>query len=96
MDNKSDEQFIIMQAIIEANKQEMKSNKKDPNEKIMKLTEDFKEILASITDQINTLKYSPTQKDSTNPPYHNTVVPAYRRDPPLDGGKSEKMVVCGL
>ena len=27
MDNKSDEQFIIMQATIEANKKEMKSNK---------------------------------------------------------------------
>ena len=38
MDKKSDEQFIIMQVEIEAKKQEMKSNKKDSDEKMMKLT----------------------------------------------------------
>ena len=38
IDNKSDEQFIIMQAAIESNKQDMKPNKQDYEEKIMKLT----------------------------------------------------------
>ena len=33
MDNKSDEQFIITQAAIESNKQDMKSNKQDSDEK---------------------------------------------------------------
>ena len=33
MENNSDEQFIIMQAAIEANKQDMKSNKQDSDEK---------------------------------------------------------------
>ena len=47
MDKNSDEQFIIMQAAIEANNQEMKSNKKDSNEKIMKLTEDLKSMIVS-------------------------------------------------
>ena len=53
MDNKYGEQFIIMQAAI-------KANKKDYDDKILKLTEDFKAMLAAITDQINTLEYFPT------------------------------------
>ena len=39
MDNKSDEQFIIMKAAIEDNKQEMKSNKQDYDEKMAILSE---------------------------------------------------------
>ena len=42
MDNKTDEQFIIMQATIEENKQDMKSNEQDYDKKRMNLTEDFK------------------------------------------------------
>ena len=48
MDKNYDEQFIIMQYTIEANMKEMKSNKQDSDDKIMKLTETFKAILASI------------------------------------------------
>ena len=40
MDNRSDEQFIFVQARIESNKKEMKSNKQDSDEKIMKVTKD--------------------------------------------------------
>ena len=47
MDNNSDEQFIIMQAAIEYNKQEIKANKQDSDDKMMNLTEDFKPMLAS-------------------------------------------------
>ena len=39
MENKSDEQFIIMKAVIEANKQEMKANNQDSDEKMTKLSE---------------------------------------------------------
>ena len=46
MDNKSDEQFIIMQAATEANKQEMKSNKQYSDEKLKFIPEDFKAMLA--------------------------------------------------
>ena len=60
MDNNSDEQFIIMQSTIESNKQEMKANKQHSDEKMVKLAEDFKAMLAAITDHINTLKYSST------------------------------------
>ena len=47
-------------------------------------------MLASITYQINTLKYLPTQKNSPKPPNHTNVVRNNRRAPPLDGGKSMK------
>ena len=40
----------------------MKFNKQGSDEKMMKLIEDFKEMLAEITDKINTLKYFPTHK----------------------------------
>ena len=39
MDKNPDEQFIIIKAAIDSNKQEMKSNKKDSDEKMMKITE---------------------------------------------------------
>ena len=38
MENKSDEQVIIIQATIESNMQDMKSNKQDSNEKMTKFT----------------------------------------------------------
>ena len=37
-------------------------------------------------DQINTLKYSPEHKDTSNPTDPTNGVLANRRDPPLDGG----------
>ena len=67
MDNKYDEQFIIMKSAIEFNKQEMKSNRQDSDNKMMKLTKYVKVMLAEITDHINTLKSSPTYKYSPNP-----------------------------
>ena len=42
MDNKSNEQFIIMKSAIESNKQDMKYDKQDYYEKMMNLIEDFK------------------------------------------------------
>ena len=45
MDTKSDEQLTIIQSEIEANKQYMKANKKDSDDKITKFTEDFKAML---------------------------------------------------
>ena len=95
MDNNCDEWFIIMQASIEANKQKKKANNQDSDDKTMKLKEDFKAMIASsiisIMDHINTLKSSPTRKDSPKPPEHTTVVPETRRDPPLDSGQYKKI-----
>ena len=45
MDSNSDEHFIIVQAAIEADNQETKSNKQDSNEKMMKLTKYSKAYL---------------------------------------------------
>ena len=42
MDKISDEQFIIMQSKIEVNKQYTKANNQDPDDKMMKIIEDFK------------------------------------------------------
>ena len=39
MENKSDGDFIIMKAAIETNKQEVRSNKKDSDLKMMKFKE---------------------------------------------------------
>ena len=44
----------------------MKAKNQDSVEKMMNLTEEFKAMLASIMDHINTLKSSPTQKDCIN------------------------------
>ena len=52
---------------------------------MMKLTEDFKAMLAAITDQINNFKSLPTQKDPPKPPDPNNVVLNNRRAPTLDG-----------
>ena len=58
----------------------------------MNITKDFKTILIALMDQINTMKYFPTQKNSTKPLEPTIVVPDNRRDPPLDGGHSTKVV----
>ena len=95
MDNNSDEQFIIVHAVIEANKQGLKSNKQDSDGKIMNITEYFKSMLSSpitsITDKIKSFKSSPTQKNSPNPLVSTTMVPANRMSSPLDGGQSMKI-----
>ena len=48
-------------------------------------------MLTEITDQINNLKYSPTQKDTPSPTYPTNVVPTNSSDPPLDGWQSTKI-----
>ena len=73
MDNKSDKQFIIMQASIETKKQYMRANKQDYDNKMTKFTEELKTKLAAIKYHINNLKSSPTQKYSQNPPEPITV-----------------------
>ena len=48
MYNKSNEKFIIMQAKLEATKQEMKNNKQVSDEKMRQFTVKFKTMLALI------------------------------------------------
>ena len=54
-------------------------------------TEDFKAMLKEIPEQINTLKYLSSKNHSPKTTDPTTVLPANRRDPPLDGGQSVKI-----
>ena len=79
----------------------MKSNKKESDEKMMKLTEYLKVITAStivsIMDQIKIQKYLSAEKDSPKPQENTTVFPDNRRAPPLDGGQYTKIGgICNL
>ena len=94
MDKKSYEQLLTIQATIETNRQETDEKKIETDEKITKITEDLKVFTATITsmmDQTNNSKFSPSQKDTSTPPDPTTVVPANRRDPPLDRGHYTKI-----
>ena len=60
MENKSEEQLILMQATIENNKQEMKAEMKS-------ITETLKVFTKFMMDQTNIPKSSPTPKESMYP-----------------------------
>ena len=80
---------------IEVNKQNMKSNKQEYDEKLIKLIEDFKEMLAStitsMMDHINNSKSLPAQSNQPKPQEPTTAVPSKKRDPPSDDGQSTKI-----
>ena len=76
MQNKSDGNFIIMQAAFEDYKQ-------DSDDKMTKLSEEFKTMFAVLSNQIKTMSSSTTQKATYTPTEPTTVVPANRRDTPL-------------
>ena len=88
MENKSEEQFILMQATIENNKQEMKA-------KMKSITETLKVFTTCMMDQTNIYKYSLTQKYTSTRPYPTTLVPTNRRYPSLKGDTLPKLVPCG-
>ena len=81
MDSKSDYQLLIMQSSIEANRQ-------DYDEKMKKLKEDLTAMITSMMYEIKILEYSPDKKDSPKSQDPTTLVPANKRDPPLEGGHS--------
>ena len=89
MNNKSDDHLPVIKAKIEA-------NRKDYDEKIMKLTEYLTEMISSMMDQIKISKFSPDNKDSPKAQDTTTLAPDNNRDLPLEGGHSTKMVACGL
>ena len=84
MDNNSDYQLLIMQAIIESNNQYS-------DDKIKKLTADLTGIIASMMDQIRISTSSPDKKDSQKAQDSTTVVPANKKSPPMEGGHSTKI-----
>ena len=77
MYNKSDDQLLVMQDKIEA-------NRKYYNDKMKKLTEDLTSMITSMVDQIKISKSSTDRKDSQKYQYHTTVVLANKRYPPLE------------
>ena len=79
MNNNSDEQLLITQATIEA-------NRKENDEKMNNLTEDLTEMITSMTDHIKIYKYSPDQKYSPNIQDPTTAVLDNNRAPLLEGG----------
>ena len=91
MDNKSDEQFLIIQATINDNKQDTDEKKMNTDEKLTQITENIKVLTAFMMDQTNNSKLSPAHKDTLTPPNPTTLVPATRRDPTLYGGHSTKI-----
>ena len=73
----------------------MKAKNQGSDYKIMKFTEDLKEMIesaiTSMMDQIKMSKSSSSQKDFPKPLETTTVVPDNRRDPPLEVGHSTKI-----
>ena len=49
MDSKSDEHFLIIQSIFKANSQETDEKQMSTDEKLSKVTEDLKVLIANIT-----------------------------------------------
>ena len=74
----------------------IKANKQDYDDKMKKLAADFTGIIASMMDQIKISKSSPDKKYSPKSQYLTTVVPSNKKDPPLEGRHSTKMVACGI
>ena len=103
MDTKFDDQFLVIEATIESNKQESNKNHKDTAEKITVITEHQKEntktlkqILAEMKKYKNSIsKSSPNQKDTLTPPDPTTKVQTNRRAPPLEEESQKILVACG-
>ena len=88
---KSYEQFLVIEATIKSNKQEADEKQMKTDDKLTLLTENLQVFTSFMMDHTNISKSSPAQKDTSTPPYPITVVPANRRDPPLEGGHSTKI-----
>ena len=98
MDNKSDEQVLIIQATIEANKQEadekqinIDQKQMKTDEKLTQITETPKVLKAFMVCQTKNQESSPAHKDTSTPLEPTTLVPANRRAPSLEGVDSTKI-----
>ena len=99
MAKKSDEQLIIIQAAIETKKQElkaeMKSNKKDSDEKMTQFTENLNILTAFMMDQTNISKSSQTHKYTLtlwNLPQWSQITRGLHH---FKGDTLPKLVACG-
>ena len=85
MDTKSDDQFLAIEATIEANKQEADKNHKETTENIKQTTETPNQVLKEMKNKNNISKSSPAQKDTSTPPDPTTTFQTNNRAPPLEG-----------
>ena len=93
MDNKYNEKLLIIQATIESDSQQDDDKQMKTDEKLTEITEHLTVLTSNITslmDQTNNQKFSPSQKDTSNPPDPTTMVLDKSRDTPLDMGNSTK------
>ena len=90
MDNKSYEQFLIIQSTIDINKQKT-DNFLKTDQKLTYITENLKVFTTFMMDQTNNQKLSPAQKDTSTPPDPTTMVPDKIRATPLGGGHYTKI-----
>ena len=86
MDTKSYDQFLAIEATIEASKQEADKNHKETTDNIKQLTETLNQFLAGLKDKNNISKSSPAQKDTSTPPDPTTTFQTNKKAPPLEGG----------
>ena len=94
MGKRSDEQFLVIQDTIEANRKETVEKKMNTDEKLTQITEDLKvltETIKSMMDQTKKSKLSPAQKYTSTPTDPTTVVLANRRAPTLYMGHPNKI-----
>ena len=92
MENKNEEQFILMKEEIENNKQEFKTELKYMKETLMTLMMDQTNKLKTLMKyQTNISKSSPAQKDTTTPPDPTTTVQTNKKSPSLEGGHSKNI-----
>ena len=91
MDTKYNDQFIAIEANIEANKQDVDKKHNEVTESIKQLTETLNKVLKGQPDQNNISKSSAAQKDTTTPPDPTTTVQTNRKASTLEGEISENI-----
>ena len=94
IDKKSDEEFLVIQATIYSNKQDIYEKQMRTGEKLTQITEYLKVLTETMTymmDLTKNLIFSPVQRDKSTPTDPTTLVLANRKDPPLEGGNSTKI-----
>ena len=92
MDNKSDDQFLIIRAIIDANMKESDEKMNIYDSKI----DNLMALMENMMDQIQISNFSPGKIASPKSQDTNTVVHGNKKAPTLEGGFSTKMVAYGI
>ena len=87
MDNKLDEQLLILQATIDARRKAYDEKIKKQDSKLDMLTS----MVRTMINCIHILNSLPDKKDSPKEHYPTTTVPTNKKSPQLEGGRSTKI-----